>query len=239
MRDMGTESGNQKPVRDKRRLIKRIALFLCFAIVLGILSFSAIQIYMIQSTNEYLISEIVNAPVCDAVIVLGAYVYSSGTPSPVLRDRLDYGYKMYTQGKARKILVSGDHGRDSYDEVNAMKEYLIKMGVPGEDIFMDHAGFNTYDSMYRAKNIFQVNNLVIVTNNFHIQRSVYIARKFDMEAWGYPTPDREIYNMPALNSREKLAKIKAFLDVDILHRKPAFEGDAIPVLSVSGEVTDG
>ena len=228
MRKRDIENGAQKPVRDKRKLIKQIALFLCCAIIFGILSFSVIQIYIVQSTKEYLISEVNDAPVCDAVIVLGAYVYNSGTPSPVLRDRLDYGYEMYKQGKAQKILVSGDHGRENYDEVNVMKEYLIRKGVPGEDIFMDHAGFNTYDSMYRARDIFQIENLLISTQKFHMSRSLYIARSLGINAYGYPCEDKAMYRMAYLNTRESVARVKAFLDV-LVNRNPKFLGDVIPI----------
>ena len=139
-----------------------------------------------QSTKNYISTNISDLPESDAVMVLGAKVYNNGKPSPVLRDRLDYGYELYAQGKVKKILVSGDHGQIDYDEVNIMKDYLIEKGVPREDIFMDHAGFNTYDSMYRAKAIFCIETLLISTQDFHIARSIYIARKLGIDAYGYP-----------------------------------------------------
>ena len=126
-------------IKDKRKSVKRLVLCACLIIALGILSFFSIQIYMVQSTNNYVLSNVSNVPECDAIMVLGAFVYSSGAPSPILRDRLDYGYELYSQGKAAKVLVSGDHGRKDYDEVNAMKEYLMAKGIPSEDVFMDHA----------------------------------------------------------------------------------------------------
>jgi len=113
--------------------------------------------------------------------VLGAQVYSDGTPSPVLRDRLDYALVLYNSGKANKILVSGDHGTKGYDEVNVMKAYLMEKGVPREDIFMDHAGFDTYDSMHRAKSVFCVESLLISTQDFHIKRAIYIGRRLGID----------------------------------------------------------
>lgn len=210
----------------------------CIALVLIIIIFFfAVQIY-INSYSEKFIVNADTAPVSDAVIVLGALVYNNGQPSPVLQDRLDYALELYNKGKAGKILVSGDHGTKEYDEVNAMKDYLLKKGVPREDIFMDHAGFDTYDSIYRAKHIFEVNTLLISTQRFHINRSLYIARKLGIEAYGYPSPDKDIYNMKTLNIRESLAKIKAFFDTDIFKTKPKFEGDTIPIWS-DGIKTEG
>jgi len=170
-------------------------------------------------------------------MILGARVYSGGRPSPILRDRLDYGYELYAQGKAKKILVSGDHGQTDYDEVNVMKDYLMEKGVPREDIFMDHAGFNTYDSMYRAKAIFEIETLLICTQDFHIARSVYLARSMGIEAYGYPCEDKPTYGMNRLKLRESFARLKAFTD-NIVKRKPKYLGETIPI-SGDGILTEG
>lgn len=146
-------------------LFKRfVAVTVCICVVTAI-SFILIQRHIDKGAKGYIVS-LENAPLSDAVIILGALVYDNGNPSPVLKDRLDYGYELYKAGKVRKILVSGDHGSAEYDEVNVMKNYLIDKGVPREDIFMDHAGFNTYDSMYRAKEIFEIETLLISTVQF-------------------------------------------------------------------------
>jgi len=221
----------------KRKWLRRIACVLIVAIIVGVIPFFAIQIYIVQFAKDYVIGDISDAPECDAVMILGAFVYSSGTPSPVLRDRLNYGYDLYAQGKVKKILVSGDHGQTEYDEVNAMKTYLIGKGVPSEDIFMDHAGFNTYDSMYRAKEIFCIESLLISTQEFHIHRSVYIARKLGIAAYGYPCADKSSYPMFSLRLREAFARIKAFLDV-LIHRNPKYLGYKIPITG-NGDLTAG
>ena len=209
--------------------------------VIGILTvfcilFMGIQLYVDLYAKPYEITKD-NAPVCDAVMVLGASVYSNGKPSPVLEDRLKYAYDLYSCGKAPKILVSGDHGTNDYDEVNTMRNYLIELGVPKEDVFMDHAGFDTYDSMYRAKTIFQIEKLLISTQNFHIDRAIYIARKLGIEAYGYPCEDKKIYNMTYLNARESLAKVKAVLETDILKRSSKYGGEIIPIWK-SGTLTE-
>jgi len=207
---------------------KWFLLVFCCLVLLGVLSFFAIQIYIGQSAKKFIITADI-APACDAVMVLGALVYSDGTPSPLLADRLEYGYELYRSGKAKKILVSGDHGQPDYDEVKGMMDYLIQKGVPPEDIFLDHAGFNTYDSMYRARDIFGIKTLLISTQVFHMDRAVFIARKMGLEAYGYPCADKSSYRMSYLNTRESLARVKAFLDVNITKRQPKFLGDVIPI----------
>ena len=149
-----------------------------------------------------------------------------------------YALELYQAGKAEKIIVSGDHGQANYDEVNVMKAYLMDKGVPRTDIFMDHAGFDTFDSMVRAKEIFQVKSLLVSTQELHMSRALYIARRIGIDAYGYPSPDKEIYSMQKLNFREKLASLKAVLDTDILRREPKFGGEAIPIWK-DGALTDG
>lgn len=221
----------------KKKVLKRIFMVAITALLLAAVEFIGAGAYIDKYASRYMV-DVESAPVADAVMVLGALVYSDGTPSPVLEDRLLYALALYQKGKAKKIVVSGDHGTKQYDEVNAMKDYLMQKGVPREDIFMDHAGFDTYDSMYRAKSVFKVKTLLISTQQFHISRSVYIARRLGIQAYGYPCPDKEIYNMEALRFRESLAKIKAFLDIEIFKSKPRFEGEAIPIWS-DGILTDG
>lgn len=209
-----------------------IAIFLVFAIF-----FLLIQLYVNNYSKPYVFYDKEKIPNCNAVMVLGASVYSDGTPSPVLKDRLLYAYEIYTNKKADKIIVSGDHATVDYDEVNTMKNYLLDLGVKDEDIFMDHAGFDTYDSMYRAKEIFKISSLIICTQNFHIKRAVYIANKLGIKAYGYPCEDKEEYNMVYLNIRESLAKVKAVTETDILKRKSKIEGEEIPIWK-SGTLTN-
>jgi len=170
-----------------------------------------------------------------AIIILGAYVRPSGELSWILRDRLDVGLDLYQKGLAPKILLSGDHGQKEYNEVQAMKDYLLNQGVPAEDIFMDHAGFDTYDSIYRARDIFQVRSAIIPTQNFHLPRAVYISKRLGLETQGiqtklyYPWWYRDTI-------RDSLARVKAYIDVEILKSKPRYLGEAIPITG-NGAVT--
>ena len=174
----------------------------------------------------------------DAILVLGAYVFPNGTVSTMLNDRLTAGYELYEQGKAPKLIVSGDHGQTDYDEVNSMKNFLKDKGVPNEDVFMDHAGFSTYESVYRARDIFKVQKVIIVTQEYHLMRAVYVARALGLEAYGVAS-DRHDYGqaMKIYNIREIAARNKDFLWTNVFKPKPTFLGDAIPVFG-DGAATD-
>ena len=163
------------------------------------------------------------------MMVLGALVHDDGRPSSVLEDRLRHAHELYVSGKAPKIIVSGDHGTEEYDEVNVMRNWLLARGVPAEDIFMDHAGFNTYDSMYRARDVFGVKRLLISTQQFHMARSLYIARRLGMDAHGYAATDEYLHRRKYLKFREFFAKGKVFLDVEIMKRSPKYLGEPIPI----------
>lgn len=130
----------------------------------------------------------------------------------MLQDRLDEGVKLYKEGIASKIIMSGDHGREEYDEVNIMKEYAIEQGVPSEDIFMDHAGFSTYESIYRAKEIFDADNIVIATQEYHLYRALYIAEKLDINAYGVNSDPRKYSGQTFRELREILARNKDFIN---------------------------
>jgi vancomycin permeability regulator SanA len=156
----------------------------------------------------------------------------------MLNDRLDQAYELYVNGKAGKILVSGDHGRKNYDEVNTMKKYLINKGVPPEDVFMDHAGFNTYESVYRVRDIFQVKKVIIVTQGYHLTRAVFIARELGLEACGVAS-DLHNYGevMTIYRFRETAARNKDFFMAKLLRPQPTFLGETIPITG-DGRVTD-
>ena len=172
----------------------------------------------------------------DCVLVLGCGVRSDGTPSHMLEDRLNEGIALYKAGAASKIIMSGDHGRKDYDEVNVMKSFAIEKGVPSEDIFMDHAGFSTYESLYRAKEIFKVESTVIVTQKFHIYRALYIADKLGIKAVGVNS-DPRIYNgHQYVELREIAARNKDFITC-IFKPEPTYLGDAVPV-SGNGNLTN-
>ena len=154
----------------------------------------------------------------------------------MLEDRLLEGIKLYQNGVSDKIIMSGDHGRKEYDEVNIMKEYAIEKGIPSENIFMDHAGFSTYESIYRAKDIFQAKKVVIVTQKYHLYRALYIANKLGLEAYGVGADPRQYVGAFNREVREILARDKDFIKC-IFKPEPTYLGDIIPV-SGNGDVTN-
>lgn len=165
----------------------------------------------------------------DCVIVPGAAVYQNSIPSPMLQDRLEVAFEIYQKKIVPKILVSGDHGKVDYDEVSVMRDYLIAKGVPSEDIFMDYAGFDTYQTLYRARDIFKVKKAVIATQDFHLYRALYIGEKLSMELDGVDSALRDYHNSIWNRAREYLARTKAFLECEIFKPEPEFLGDAIPI----------
>lgn len=171
----------------------------------------------------------------DCIIVLGCRV-NDITPSPMLSDRLTRGVEVWQSGAAPKLLMSGDHGRKDYDEVNAMKQFALNKGVPSEDVFMDHAGFSTYESMYRAKEIFQAEKVIIVTQNYHLYRSIYVAEKLGMEAYGVNSDLQYYIKQDIYDLREILARDKDFF-MSIIKPEPTYLGEVIPI-SGSGDLTN-
>jgi vancomycin permeability regulator SanA len=174
----------------------------------------------------------------DCVLVLGAGVWGDG-PSHLLEERLNKGIEVYKTGCTNRILMTGDHGREEYDEVNVMKSFAIEKGAIPEEVFMDHAGFSTYESMYRAKEIFQVKKVIIVTQKYHLYRAVYNARKLGLDAYGVAADGQYNFSFPVRtynNARESIARCKDFIWC-IIKPEPTYLGDAIPISS-SGVLTD-
>lgn len=172
----------------------------------------------------------------DCILVLGCQVKDDGEPSHMLRDRLLTAVDLYKQGAAPKLLMSGDHGQRGYDEVNTMKQFALDAGVPSEDIFMDHAGFSTYESICRAKKIFGVEKLLIVTQEYHLYRAMYAAEQFGMEAYGVSADLDTYYGQFHRDVREVLARVKDFM-MCIFKPNPTYLGDPIDI-SGSGDATN-
>jgi vancomycin permeability regulator SanA len=172
----------------------------------------------------------------DCILILGAGVYANGIPSAMLEDRLIKGIELYKSGTSDRLLMSGDHGRKDYDEVNVMKQYAIDKGVPSENIFMDHAGFSTYESLYRARDIFEAKKVIIVTQKYHLSRALYVAENLGLEAYGVASDPRQYAGQNYREIREILARIKDFFYV-LAKPKPTFLGEVIPV-SGNGDLTN-
>lgn len=218
--------------RKRRRKNKVKKYIKNIAILIGLFFFiiCAINIYIVKSTSKYIYTDVNEVPNGQVVIVLGAYVRENRL-SPVLEDRVLKSMEIVQSNSVNNILLSGDHGRKNYDEVNSMKSYILKNSdIPKEDIFLDHAGFDTYDSMYRAREIFEVKKAIVVTQEFHIHRAVYIGRKLGIDVVGYAV-NQDKYSRKLQfkwTVREFLARIKAFAEVN-LGSQPKFLGEKIPI----------
>lgn len=220
----------------KQKLIRKLIACGIILLLLVIVTVFSINFYIKLSTKKYIIDiDEITPNDYDCILVLGAGL-RNGKPSPILKDRLDTAIKLYKNNIAPKIIMSGDHGKEDYDEVNVMKSYAIKAGIPSEDIFMDHAGFSTYDSVYRAKEIFKSENIVIVTQKFHLYRSLYIAQKLGIKSVGVSATLRKYGGDIGFEAREILARDKDFVKT-IFKPEPTFLGDSIPV-SGNGDVTN-
>ncbi len=219
-----------------RAALRKIAIPVISMFLLGIIPIFFVDLYVRNYGSKYIV-DFEDSPQVEAIIVPGAFVFPSGRVSGILADRLNVAVDLYKANKAEKLLVSGDHGSVSYDEVNAMRRYLQSKGVPRENIFMDHAGFSTYDSLYRTRDIFSVNKAIIVTQEYHLARALYTARKLGIEACGVTSDKHIYYKMSYYEMREIAARCKAFLQVDILRSKPKYLGEAIPI-SGDGRAAD-
>ncbi|MBQ6402098.1 MAG: YdcF family protein [Firmicutes bacterium] len=164
----------------------------------------------------------------DCIMVLGAAVKSDGTPTPMLQDRLDTGIALYKGNAAPKLLLTGDNGQEEYNEVGAMLRYALDAGVPEEDIFLDHAGFSTYDSIYRAGYIFEVKRVIVVTQTYHLFRALYGCGRMGLDALGAGA-DQDTYRGRQLRElREVLARDKDWVKWAV-RPEPAVLGEKIPI----------
>lgn len=216
-----------------KKILKYVIILIAIIVIVAL----GINFYVIISTNNQILEENDYRELADVdcIIVLGAGIWED-KPSPMLEDRLLEGIRLYQNNVLDKIIMSGDHGRKEYDEVNVMKDYAIEKGIPSEDIFMDHAGFSTYESLYRAKEILGAKKIVIVTQKYHLYRSLYIANQLEIEAYGVGADPRQYVGAIYREMREILARDKDFVKC-IFKPEPTYLGDTIPV-SGNGDVTN-
>ena len=212
-------------------LIGLIVIIILFFIIIGI------NFFVVFSTNSRIKTEeeLENEKDIDVILILGAGIWGD-RPSHMLEDRLLEGIDLYNKNISDNIIMSGDHGDKDYDEVNLMKNFAKEKGVLSEDIFMDHAGFSTYESIYRAKEIFGAKKIVIVTQKYHLYRALYIAKALGIEAYGVASNPREYAGQFVRDAREILARDKDFLS-SIFKPLPKYLGEKIS-LDGSGDVTN-
>ena len=220
-----------------KRILKAVIYFVIFCFASSAIVFG-ISAFVIASSGKNIISS-TNAndfEGADCILVLGAGVRDDGSPSHMLEDRLLTAIKLYKNGAAPKILMSGDHGKTYYDEVNTMKNFAIEKGIPSEDVFMDHAGFSTYESMYRARDIFEAESVIIVTQRYHLYRAIYLAESLGLKATGVPADLRSYSGQTYRDLREHIARAKDFFYA-IIKPAPTYLGETIPV-SGNGNLTN-
>ncbi len=166
----------------------------------------------------------------DVGLVLGAGLYVDGTPSPVLRARVLSGVSLYEQGLVRKLVMSGDNSRDSYDEVSAMKQLAIQNGVSSDDVLLDYAGFRTLDSCVRIRKVFGQQEIIVVSQSFHLGRALFLCADAGVKATGYAAEDpRPVWDRRQSSVRELAARWQAVIDAKVLDKQPKFLGDVIDI----------
>lgn len=226
-----------KNKRQKKHICRNLLVTFLLVGVLCFLIALTINAYVKSCTESYIINAEDAVDVdADCILILGAGVRDDNTPSHMLEDRLIVGIDLYDNTVSNRILMSGDHGRKGYDEVNTMKSFAISRGASSEDIFMDHAGFSTYESMYRAKEIFGVTKMIVVTQEYHLYRALYIARSLGIDAYGVSADIRTYRGQELRDIREMVARVKDFFYV-IFSPEPTYLGEAIPI-SGNGDITN-
>ncbi len=172
----------------------------------------------------------------DCILVLGCQVKENGVPSAMLGDRIQRGIELYQSGAAPKLLMSGDHGQVDYNEVGTMKSIAVDAGIPSQDVFMDHAGFSTYESLFRAKEIFGAKKIIVVSQDYHLYRALYIAEQLGVEAYGVGADYQAYAGQTYREIREILARCKDVLTT-AFEVPPTYSGESIPIFG-DGNVTN-
>ncbi|CAM4301739.1 vancomycin high temperature exclusion protein [Gillisia hiemivivida] len=208
--------------------LKKYIIYILIVLGGGIAFIWGLSFYIIDTTSDEIYSKISDLPISNTVIVLGASVHSDGKLSPILRDRVDTALDIYRSGRAKQFLLSGDNRRNDYDEVSAMKNYLLERDVPENLIFTDPAGLDTYDSMYRSDYIYKIPNAIVVTQKFHLPRTLFIAESLGLNYIGFPAKHKYYETENNLIRREKLANLKAMWEI-LTKQTPENMGEENPV----------
>ncbi len=218
------------------KILKKIIIavicigIVCMAAVMGI------NFFVVKSSEKYVLDMKDAGEGYDCVLVLGCAVWGD-RPSHMLEDRLLVGIELCKNGASEKLLVSGDHGTEEYDEVNVMKTFATDRGLASEDVFMDHAGFSTYESMYRARDIFKAKKILIVTQEYHLYRAVFVARRLGLDAYGVPSDLRDYGGQIFRDIREILARNKDLV-YTIIQPEPTYLGNEISLNGNGNETND-
>ncbi|MDD3504794.1 MAG: ElyC/SanA/YdcF family protein [Eubacteriales bacterium] len=228
---------NNEKLQNIMKLAKALLLIFAVLVVLAVIVVAIINLHVKAKTSDrvYVVSTVPRDNY-DAALVLGCGVYNNEYPSPLLRERLDAAVELFHEGVVNKLIMSGDHGQDNYNEVAVMKQYAIDEGVPSEAIFMDHAGFSTYESVFRARDIFMADSVLIVSQEYHVYRALYVAEALGLEAYAVSADKTRLSGQTARDLREILARNKDFI-FSIIKPEPTYLGEPIS-LDQSGDITN-
>lgn len=228
-------TGGALPARRRRRIA--VAAVLVLAILGGAFVGIANAVVVASGGSRIIAADDAANLGADCAVVLGCLVRADGTPSNMLSDRLEVACSLYEAGAVPKLLMSGDHGRTDYDEVGTMKTFATARGISSSDVFEDHAGFSTYETLYRAKEVFGCKKVIIVTQKYHLYRALYIAEKLGLEARGVEADLRPYGGQAMRDVREVAARVKDCLTV-IFRVKPKYLGEVIPIFG-DGDLSEG
>lgn len=211
--------------------MKKYFKILLYLVIIGLVTIVSINYYVKSSTKKNIYYSIKRFPKNDVGIIFGAGI-NGDQPSKYLKDRLDTGILLYKANRINKILLSGDNGRDEYDELTVMKNYCFNHGVDTTKIFVDYAGFDTYSTMYRAKHIFNIKRATLISQEYHLNRAIYIGQKLGIKSVGYSANNGEYLGYKYVTFREYGSICKSFFDV-LRNREPRFLGNPIDINGVS------
>ena len=217
-------------------IFKKAARFLLLFVILILIAVLGLNACVVYSGGKSIVTKkAAESLTADCILVPGCGVHGY-TPSLMLQDRLDTAVSLYRAGKVKKIIVSGDHREDDYNEVGVMKAYAMKQGVPGSAVFMDHEGYCTYDSLYLAKNKFGCQSVIIVTQPYHLYRALYTASALGLTASGVAASGNNYKDQLFRDLREIAARNKDFLTMAFLREKP-YSGTTVSLQQI-GNVTN-
>lgn len=207
--------------------MKKYLKIILYLAVFGLITIVSVNYYVTSSTKKHIYNSIRRFPKNDVGIIFGAGIRGD-EPSKYLKDRLDAGILLYKAKRINKILLSGDNGREEYDELTVMKNYCFKHGVDTAKIFIDYAGFDTYSTMYRAKHIFKIKRATLISQKYHLNRAIYIGQKLGIKSVGYSANKGEYRGYKYVCFREYGSVFKSFFDV-LRNREPHFLGNTIDI----------
>lgn len=209
---------------------KKLRWALAIILILSVSLVVYADIAINRATKNYVFSNIEDVPYNNVGLLLGTSKYlNSGKPNQYFENRIEATVMLYNAGKIKNVVISGDNSKTDYNEPEDMKQELIRRGIPSERIYLDYAGFRTYDSVYRMNAIFGQSSFTIISQEFHNRRAIYIAQALKLYACGFNAADVDAYNGFKTKVREKFARVKMLIDL-LIGTEPKFLGEKIKIL---------